>query len=159
VSNPGELSRFVSAQEGGDTYAAALRELREGRKRTHWMWFVFPQIAGLGRSQTAQHYAISGLAEARAYLAHPVLGPRLVECAHALTTLPTSDPVQVLGPVDAQKLRSSMTLFARAAEETPAGQTPAGQTPAGQTPAGETFRAVLDQYFAGKDDEATTRLL
>ena len=122
MSNPGELSRFVSAQDGGDTYAAALRELREGRKRTHWMWFVFPQIAGLGRSQTAQHYAISGLAEARAYLAHPVLGPRLVECAHALTTLPTSDPVQVLGPVDAQKLRSSMTLFARAAEETPAGR-------------------------------------
>jgi uncharacterized protein (DUF1810 family) len=149
VSNPGELSRFVSAQDSGDTYTAALSELREGRKRTHWMWFVFPQIAGLGRSQTAQHYAISGLAEARAYLAHPVLGPRLAECAHALTTLPTSDPVQVLGPVDAQKLRSSMTLFARAAEE----------TPAGQTPAGETFRAVLDQYFAGKDDEATTRLL
>ena len=154
MSNPGELSRFVSAQDGGDTYAAALRELREGRKRTHWMWFVFPQIAGLGRSQTAQHYAISGLAEARAYLAHPVLGPRLVECAHALTTLPTSDPVQVLGPVDAQKLRSSMTLFARAAEESPA-----GETQPGETPAGEIFRAVLDQYFAGKDDEATTRLL
>jgi uncharacterized protein (DUF1810 family) len=144
VSNPGELTRFVSAQDGGDTYAAALSELRDGRKRTHWMWFVFPQIAGLGRSQTAQHYAISGLDEARAYLAHPVLGPRLVECARALTTLPTSDPVQVLGPVDAQKLRSSMTLFARAA---------------GEAPAGETFRAVLDQYFAGKDDEATTRLL
>jgi uncharacterized protein (DUF1810 family) len=144
VSTPGELSRFVSAQDGGGTYTAALSELREGRKRSHWMWFVFPQIAGLGRSQTAQHYAISGLAEARAYLAHPVLGPRLVECAHALTTLPTSDPVQVLGAVDAQKLRSSMTLFARAAEE---------------APAGETFRAVLGQYFAGKDDEATTRLL
>ena len=144
VSDPGELSRFVSAQDGGDTYAAALSELREGRKRTHWMWFVFPQIAGLGRSQTAQRYAISGLAEARAYLAHPVLGPRLVECARALTTLPTTDPVQVLGPVDAQKLRSSMTLFAQAA---------------GEAPAGETFRAVLDQYFAGKDDEATTRLL
>ena len=144
MSNPGELSRFVSAQDGGDTYASALSELREGRKRTHWMWFVFPQIAGLGRSQTAQRYAISGLAEARAYLAHPVLGPRLVECARALTTLPTSDPVQVLGPVDAQKLRSSMTLFARAA---------------GEAPAAETFRAVLDQYFAGKDDEATTRLL
>jgi uncharacterized protein (DUF1810 family) len=144
VTNPGELSRFVSAQDGGDTYAAALSELREGQKRTHWMWFVFPQIAGLGRSQTAQRYAISGLDEARAYLAHPVLGPRLVECAHALTTLPTSDPVEVLGPVDAQKLRSSMTLFARAAEA---------------APAGETFRAVLDQYFAGKDDEATTRLL
>ena len=144
VSNPGELSRFVSAQDGGDTYAAALSELREGRKRTHWMWFVFPQIAGLGRSQTAQRYAISGLDEARDYLAHPVLGPRLVECARALTTLTTSDPVQVLGPVDAQKLRSSMTLFARAA---------------GEAPAGGTFRAVLDQYFAGKDDEATTRLL
>ena len=95
------------------------------------MWFVFPQIAGLGRSQTAQHYAISGLAEARAYLAHPVLGPRLVECAHALTTLPTSDPVQVLGPVDAQKLRSSMTLFARAAGQQATGR---GDLPGGPRP-------------------------
>jgi uncharacterized protein (DUF1810 family) len=138
----GDLVRFLDAQS--DVYERVTKELIEGRKQTHWMWFVFPQIAGLGRSQTAQRYAISGLDEARDYLAHPVLGPRLVECARALTTLPTSDPVQVLGPVDAQKLRSSMTLFARAA---------------GETPAGQTFRTVLDQYFAGQDDEATTRLL
>jgi uncharacterized protein (DUF1810 family) len=144
VDNAEELSRFVTAQESGGTYAAALGELRAGRKRSHWMWFVFPQIAGLGRSGMAQHYAISGVSEARAYLAHPVLGPRLLECARALTDLPTTDPAQVFGPVDAMKLRSSMTLFAHAAEE------PAAR---------EAFRAVLEQYFHGEDDEATTSRL
>ncbi len=123
------------------TVEEALAELRAGRKRTHWMWFVFPQLAGLGRSATAQRYAVSGLDEARAYLAHPVLGPRLVECARALTGLPTTDPVRVLGPVDAQKLRSSMTLFAHAAPEEP------------------VFRAVLDQYFSGAEDDATASRL
>jgi uncharacterized protein (DUF1810 family) len=135
------LQRFVDAQDGGGTYDAALRELRAGRKRSHWMWFVFPQIAGLGRSATAQHYAISGLQEARAYLAHPVLGPRLVECARALTALGTTDPVEVFGTVDAQKLRSSMTLFAAAAPDEP------------------VFGQVLDRYFDGAADPATTRLL
>jgi uncharacterized protein (DUF1810 family) len=139
-----DLSRFTSAQDSGGTYAAALAELRNGRKRSHWMWFVFPQVAGLGRSETARRYAISGLAEARAYLADPVLGPRLVECARTLTSLPTTDPVEVFGPVDATKLRSSMTLFAHAADDPSARQ---------------TFRAVLDQYFAGQDDEATTSRL
>jgi uncharacterized protein (DUF1810 family) len=134
------LQRFVDAQDGG-TYDAALRELRAGRKRSHWMWFVLPQIAGLGRSATAQHYAISGIEEARAYLAHPVLGPRLVECARALTGLGTTDPVAVLGGVDAQKLRSSMTLFAAAAPDEP------------------VFGQVLDQYFGGATDPATARLL
>ena len=131
------LQRFVDAQDGGGTYAAALAELRAGRKRSHWMWFVFPQVAGLGRSPTAQHYAIGGLDEARAYLAHPVLGPRLRECAAALTGLDTRDPVAVLGGVDAQKLRSSMTLFAAAAPDEP------------------VFGRVLDQYFAGARDDAT----
>src|SRR5919112_1494538 len=102
-ADPFDLNRFVTAQE--DTYATALAELRRGRKTTHWMWFVFPQVRGLGRSATAQQYAVMGLDEARAYLAHPVLGPRLRECAEALTSLPGRDAAAVLGPVDAQKLR------------------------------------------------------
>ena len=134
-----DLQRFVDAQSG--TYDRALAELRAGRKTGHWMWFVFPQVAGLGRSATARHYAIADLAEARTHLAHPVLGPRLVECARALTELPGSDPVAVLGPVDAVKLRSSMTLFAHAAPDEP------------------VFRAVLEQYFGGVEDDATTSRL
>lgn len=144
MSDPFDLSRFVSAQETGGTYASALGELTNGRKRTHWMWFIFPQIAGLGRSEVAQRYAISGVAEAQAYLAHPLLGARLVECARALTGLPTTDPVEVFGPVDAQKLRSSLTLFARAADG---------------SPVEEVLRAVLAQYFAGGVDDATVRRL
>ncbi len=136
---PADLSRFVDAQAG--TYGQALAELRAGRKTSHWMWFVFPQVAGLGRSPTAQHYAISGLDEAHAYLADPVLGARLVECAQALLDLPGSDAAAVLGPVDAMKLRSSITLFARA------------------DPAQPVFRAVLERYFAGQEDEATTSRL
>ncbi len=135
VSDPFGLQRFVDAQR--DTYDRALAELRAGAKRSHWMWFVLPQVAGLGRSATAQHFAISGLDEARAYLAHPVLGPRLTECARALLDLGTTDPVAVLGSVDAQKLRSSMTLFAHADPDQP------------------VFREVLDRYFAGNEDDAT----
>jgi uncharacterized protein (DUF1810 family) len=130
-----DLSRFLDAQSGG-TYDRALAELRAGRKQGHWIWFVLPQIAGLGQSPTAQHYAIADLGEARDYLAHPVLGPRLVECAQALLGLPESDPVAVLGSIDAVKLRSSMTLFAAAGEE-------------------PAFRGVLEKYFAGEDDAAT----
>ena len=140
MSGAVDLERFVQAQDGG-TYDTALAELRAGAKRSHWMWFVFPQVAGLGRSSTAQHYAISGLAEARAYLAHPVLGPRLVECARVLTGLGTADPVRVFGPVDALKLRSSMTLFAAAAPDEP------------------VFAAVLERFFAGERDDETTRRL
>jgi uncharacterized protein (DUF1810 family) len=140
MTTPG-LERFVSAQDAGGTYEQALAELRRGRKTSHWMWFVFPQVAGLGRSSTARFYALSGLAEAQAYVAHPVLGPRLRECATALTALPGSDPVAVLGSVDALKLRSSMTLFARA------------------DPAEPLYAAVLDQYFAGAPDESTLQLL
>ncbi|HJX43484.1 MAG TPA: DUF1810 domain-containing protein [Geodermatophilus sp.] len=134
-----DLSRFVEAQAG--SYDRALAELRAGRKTGHWMWFVFPQVAGLGRSPTAQHYAIGDLDEARAYLTHPVLGPRLVECAQALLDLPGDDAAAVLGPVDAMKLRSSMTLFAHA------------------DPAQPVFRAVLERYHGGREDEATTSRL
>jgi uncharacterized protein (DUF1810 family) len=136
-----DLERFVAAQDAGDTYGRALRELRDGRKVSHWMWFVFPQVAGLGRSQAAAHYAVSGLDEARAYLAHRVLGPRLVESARALTALPSRDPVAVFGSVDAMKLRSSMTLFAQAAPDEP------------------VFGAVLEQYFDGEQDDATVSRL
>jgi uncharacterized protein (DUF1810 family) len=135
------LQRFVDAQDDGGTYPQALAELRAGAKRSHWMWFVFPQVAGLGRSATAQHFAISGLDEARAYLAHPVLGPRLVESARVLTGLDTADAVAVFGGIDAQKLRSSMTLFAAAAPDEP------------------LFGQVLDQYFAGAQDPETTSRL
>ena len=131
------LQRFVDAQDDAGTYASAVRELRTGYKRGHWMWFVFPQIAGLGRSPTAQLYAISGPAEAAAYLAHPVLGPRLLECAHVLTELAATDAVEVLGDIDAQKLQSSMTLFAEVAPEQ------------------RVFRDVLDHYFAGESDPGT----
>ena len=137
MSDPFDLQRFLDAQ--AHTYDQALRELEDGAKRTHWMWFVFPQIAGLGRSGMAQRFAVSGLPEARAYLSHPTLGRRLVECARALTALDTADPVEVFGPVDAQKLQSSMTLFARAAPDEP------------------VFREVLDHYFGGAEDEGTTR--
>ena len=104
-----DLSRFHEAQEA--TYDTALAELRAGRKRTHWMWFIFPQLRGLGRSPTAQHYGIDGLEEARAYLADPVLGPRLVEAARAVLAHRDRDLAEVLGGVDAMKLRSSATLF------------------------------------------------
>jgi len=139
MSDPSDLQHFVDAQRS--TYDQALAELRAGHKRTHWMWFVFPQIAGLGRSGMAQRFALAGRDEARAYVAHPVLGPRLVECARALTDLDVDDAVQVMGSIDAQKLRSSMTLFAHAAPDQP------------------VFRQVLDHYFAGTEDDATTSRL
>jgi uncharacterized protein (DUF1810 family) len=134
-SDPHDLQRFVDAQ--AQTYDQALAELRAGQKRTHWMWFVFPQIAGLGRSGMAQRFAIRDLAEAKAYLSHPLLGRRLVEAAKALTALDTEDPTEVFGDVDAMKLHSSMTLFAQA------------------EPNEAVFREVLDHYFGGALDEAT----
>ncbi len=139
MSDPFDLQRFVDAQRS--TYDQALAELRAGQKTTHWMWFVFPQIAGLGRSGMAQRFAIADLDEARAYLAHPTLGRRLVECAKALTDLDTTDPERVFGPVDAMKLRSSMTLFAHA------------------DPGQPVFREVLDHWFGGIEDDATVARL
>jgi len=143
MGDPFDLTRFVEAQDAGGTYARALAELRGGRKTSHWMWFVFPQIAGLGRSPTAARYAISGLDEARAYLAHPVLGPRLRECADALLSAGAAgrSAVEILGEVDALKLRSSMTLFARAAPDEPA------------------FVAVLERFYGGVADPETERRL
>ncbi len=139
--DPYGLARFVAAQDAGGTYLRATDELRQGRKVSHWMWFVFPQIAGLGSSPTARQYAIGSLAEARAYLAHPVLGPRLIECAQVLASQSGRTAEQILGGIDAVKLRSSMTLFHRAA------------------PAEHAFRHVLDQYFGGEPDPATLQRL
>ena len=106
-----DLERFVTAQDSGGTYRRAVAELRKGRKASHWMWFIFPQIAGLGHSAMAQAYAISNLAEAQAYLAHPVLGPRLVECAEILASHRGLSAEQIFGGIDAIKLRSSMTFL------------------------------------------------
>ena len=131
-ADPYRLQRFVAAQDAGATFGRAVAELRSGRKVSHWMWFVFPQIAGLGRSATAQEFAISSLGEARAYLRHPVLGPRLAESARVLTEVAGRSADQIFGSLDAQKLRSSMTLFLRA-EAAGAGDTEAGDTEAGDT--------------------------
>jgi uncharacterized protein (DUF1810 family) len=136
-NDPYDLERFVRAHEERENYSSAVAELRAGRKIGHWMWFVFPQVAGLGVSAMSRRYAISSLEEARRYLAHPILGERLGECARILTELEGKTAEEIFGSVDAMKLRSSMTLFARAAPESP------------------LFRAVLDRYFGGLADEAT----
>ena len=141
VDDPYDLERFVAAQDAGGTYARALAELREGSKRSHWMWFVFPQIAGLGQSPTSRKYAISSLAEAQAYLRHPVLGPRLQESAGAVAGLTGLTAGQIFGGIDARKLHSSMTLFLRA------------------DPQAAVFAQVLAKYFEGVPDPATDRLL
>jgi uncharacterized protein (DUF1810 family) len=130
-----DLERFVTAQR--DVYAGALAELRRGRKTGHWIWFVFPQIAGLGHSEMSQLYAIASLDEARAYAAHPVLGARLRECATALLAVAGRSAVEILGSVDAVKVRSSMTLFSRA------------------VPDEALFGRVLDRFYAGVPDPAT----
>jgi uncharacterized protein (DUF1810 family) len=135
------LARFTSAQDDADTYERAVAELRAGYKTSHWMWFVFPQIAGLGQSAMSRRYAIASLAEAREYLRDPVLGARLCECARILTELHGRTAEEVFDAIDAIKLRSSMTLFALAATDD------------------EPFRKVLDDYFDGSTDAATEALL
>jgi uncharacterized protein (DUF1810 family) len=135
-SDPFNLERFVAAQDAGGTYDRAVAELRRGRKTSHWMWFVLPQIAGLGASQMSRTYAISSLEEARAYLQHPVLGPRLIECATVVAGTRAGSAEQIFGGIDARKLRSSMTLFMRAA------------------PDQGVFKQVLDRYFDGEPDPA-----
>ena len=143
IAMPGDdvydLDRFAHAQES--TYEHALAELRQGQKRTHWMWFVFPQLAGLGHSAMARRYAISGVAEAEAYLRHPVLGARLVECAEAVLAIDDRSAREIFGSPDDVKLRSCATLFARV------------------TTPGSVFRRVLEKYFGGAEDERTAALL
>jgi uncharacterized protein (DUF1810 family) len=134
-----DLTRFIEAQT--PIYATVLAELRAGRKRSHWMWFIFPQIAGLGLSPTSRFYAIAGLAEARAYLADETLGSRLVECTQAALLHPARGATEIFGPIDAAKFRSSMTLFARA------------------DPKAECFPAALQIFFEGRADEATLGIL
>jgi uncharacterized protein (DUF1810 family) len=141
MDDPYDLDRFVTAQDDLGTYDRALAELRRGNKTGHWMWFIFPQIAGLGLSAMSQRYAISGLAEARAYLRHPVLGPRLRECATVLADTRGRTAEQILGGIDAVKLRSCATLFLRA------------------DPSETLFQRLLDEYFGGVADAATDRLL
>jgi uncharacterized protein (DUF1810 family) len=142
TDDPFELQRFRDAQEQGGAYATALAELRAGRKRSHWIWFVFPQIDGLGSSPMARRYAIRSLEEARAYLADDVLGPRLHECCQALLGLDANAAAEtVLGGIDALKLRSSMTLFGLAAPGEP------------------LFGRILTRWYGGEGDAATERLL
>jgi uncharacterized protein (DUF1810 family) len=137
--DPFGLDRFVRAQDS--TYAAALAEIRSGRKRSHWMWYVLPQIAGLGFSAMSQRYAIRGVAEARAYLAHALLGPRLIECVEAMLTIEGRSAHAIFGSPDDLKLRSCATLFAHV------------------TPPGSVFERLLDQYFEGQRDARTLELL
>ena len=137
MSDPYRLDRFTKAQDQDGIYQRAAAELRAGRKVTHWMWFVFPQIGGLGFTAMSREYAISSLDEARAYLAHPVLGPRLVQIATIVAGIEGKTAEQIFGSTDAMKLRSSMTLFSKAQPDEP------------------VFAEILDTYFDGAPDEAT----
>ena len=130
MADPFQLERFADAQE--DVFDTALAEIRDGAKRSHWMWFIFPQLAALGQSATAKRYGIESLEEVHAYLDHPVLGTRLRECVNALQALPPAKAEQVFGPIDALKLRSSLTLFDAAG-------------------GGPQFAAALDRWFGGAD--------
>lgn len=138
TADPHNLQRFVQAQE--NVYDQALAEIRAGRKRSHWMWFIFPQIAGLGFSPTSQHFAIRDRSEAEAYLAHPILGPRLTECCEALLALKTNSAPDVFGYPDDLKLKSSATLFAAV------------------SPSGSAFEQLLKKFFDGEPDTKTIEL-
>ena len=137
--DPYDLGRFLQAQE--DDYEQALSEIKAGRKRTHWMWYIFPQLDGLAFSSTSKHYAIQGLDEARAYLAHPVLGPRLIEGAEAALRVEGRSATAIFGSPDDLKLRSCATLFACV------------------SPPGSVFERLLDKYYGGQRDQKTLRLL
>jgi uncharacterized protein (DUF1810 family) len=139
MTDPFNLDRFVKAQD--PVLAQVHMELRAGRKRSHWMWFVFPQLAGLGRSDTARHYALASLDEARAYLAHPLLGPRLIECTALVNAVDGRSAHQVFGDPDDLKFHSSMTLFTLA------------------RPDEDTFTDALRKYFEGVLDRSTTEAL
>jgi uncharacterized protein (DUF1810 family) len=137
-SDPYDLNRFISAQEG--VYDRALAELRGGQKRSHWMWYIFPQIEGLGNSPTTRLYSIKSLEEARQYLAHPVLGARLVECAEAVLAVQGQSASDIFGHPDDWKLQSSMTLFKLVSGP------------------GSVFERVLDKYYQGKQDSRTLQI-
>lgn len=139
MDDPHDLQRFLDAQ--ALIYRQARAELAAGAKRSHWMWFVFPQLRGLGRSATAQHYGLASRAEAEAYWRHPVLGPRLKECTELVLAVPGRSATQIFGLPDDLKFRSSMTLFAQVAPQEPA------------------FRRALEQYFDGQPDARTLGLL
>jgi uncharacterized protein (DUF1810 family) len=139
IDDPDDLSRFVEAQQL--IYSRTLAEIRSGRKRSHWMWFTFPQLTGLGFSATSRLYAIRNLAEAEAYLAHPILGPRLEECAEAVLAVEGRSVLEIFGSPDDMKLRSCATLFACVSQ------------------AGSVFHRLLDKYFGGEPDDWTLRLL
>ena len=139
LADPYNLNRFVAAQ--ARDYASALSELKSGRKRTHWMWYIFPQVAGLGASSNATYYAISGLEEADAYVRHPVLGPRLLECAGAVMSIEGRSAKEIFGTPDDRKLQSSATLFASVSAP------------------GSVFHSVLTKYYRGAFDPRTLELL
>jgi uncharacterized protein (DUF1810 family) len=139
LSDPYELERFVAAQD--DDYERALSEIRGGRKRSHWMWYVFPQFEGLGVSATSRHYAVKSVREARAFLAHPVLGPRLLECAEAVLAVDGRTAMDIFGDPDNVKLQSCATLFASV------------------SPPGSVFHRLIDKYFDGQPDTRTIRLI
>lgn len=139
MDDPHSLSRFLQAQ--ADCYEQALSELRSGRKRTHWMWFIFPQFKGLASSPTSQHYSIKSIEEARAYLNHPVLGPRLLQCAQAVLSVEGRSATEILGSPDDVKLRSCATLFSHVSA------------------AGSVFELLLAKYFPAGPDEKTLSLL
>jgi len=134
-----DLQRFVDAQE--QVFDDVLTELKRGRKYGHWIWFIFPQLKGLGRSSTSEFYGISSLAEAKAYLQHPVLGPRLIQCTELVNAVEGGDAEQIFGEVDAMKFRSCMTLFARA------------------DPENRTFSRALEKYFGAEGDLLTLSYL
>ena len=137
--DPFHLSRFVQAQE--NDYQHALLEIRSGQKRTHWIWYVFPQLAGLGFSSTSKHYAINSVDEAKAYLAHPVLGPRLLECVEAVLGVEGRSARDIFGSPDDVKVRSCATLFEQI------------------SPAGSAFERLLDKFYGGERDAKTRQLL
>jgi uncharacterized protein (DUF1810 family) len=139
ASDPYDLNRFVQTQAG--VYERALAEIRNGRKRSHWMWYIFPQFDGLGFSPTSKRYAIKSIAEAKAYLRHPILGPRLLECAEAAHRVEGRSAFEIFGSPDDLKLKSCATLFAYV------------------SPAGSVFEQLLDKYYQGERDSKTLQLL
>jgi len=138
MSDQYNLARFIEAQEYG--YEAALQQVKQGSKTGHWMWFIFPQIEGLGKSETSRLFAIRNKTEATAYLQHPVLGDRLIEISNALLSLSIDNPIEIFGRIDSKKLQSSMTLFSLAENASP------------------VFQKVLDKFFDGKEDIRTINL-